>query len=104
MPAMNCTYEACKLLRTRLCLQVCNIQIVLALRHDCALRHAFVTDISERLEQDNGHAELPRVVFIDEDNFHASWKVSRHRISFRRSEKPRVVLGRCRFSYTVTYK
>jgi len=77
---------------------------VLALRRDWALRHAFVTDISERLDKDNEHTDLTRVVFIDEDNFHASWKVSRHSIRFRRSEKPRVVLGCCRFNYAVTYE
>lgn len=77
---------------------------MLALRRDYAQRHAFATDISERLDEYNGHADLTRVVFIDEDNFHASWKVSRHSISFRRSEKPPVVLGCCRFSYAVKYK
>jgi hypothetical protein len=101
---VNGTYHACKVPRTSLLLHACSIQNVLALRHDRALRYAFAIDILERMDEDNGHADLTRVVFIDKDTFHASWKVSRHSISFRRSEKPRVVLGCCRFSYAVTYR
>ena len=67
--AMNCTYHACKVLRTRLWLHACNIQIVPALRRDSALLHAFALDILERLAWNNEHADLTRVVFIDEDTF-----------------------------------
>jgi hypothetical protein len=102
--AMNDTHHPCKMLHTSLFMHACSIQIMLALRHDRALRYAFAIDILERLDEDKGHADLTRVVFIGEDIFHASWKVSRHSISFRRSEKPHVVLGCCRISYAVMYK
>jgi hypothetical protein len=102
--AMNGTYHARKVLRTSLLLHAYSIQIMLALRHDRALLYAFAIDILERLDEDSGHADLTRVIFIDKGIFHASWKVSRHSISFRRSEKPHVVLRCCRISYSVTYK
>jgi hypothetical protein len=73
--AMNDTHHACKVLHTSLFMHACSIQIMLALRHDRALRYAFAIGILERLDEDKGHADLTRVVFIGEDIFHVSWKV-----------------------------